>query len=314
MADIWVEKYRPHSIDSYIFKDEVLKKQVTKWIKEGELPGHLLLAGPPGCGKTSLALMILNELNVPKEDILMINGSLEGRVLDTLRGKITGFCDTLSLSGGKKYVIVDEFDYTGHHIQPAMRNFIEKYSPVARFIFTCNYPSKILDAIHSRTQLIHFENMNEESFLNKAMEILSAENIEYDPEHLVVFYEKTFPDFRKFLNELSSHVDNGKLMPYANASTGISTNNAIDEMISLIGAGKITQARQVVCESFDEQEYGELYRYFYDNLGIFSSDALKQAEIIIHIADYMYKDAIVADREINLAACFVKIMEVVDAP
>lgn len=301
---LWVDKYRPDSLDDFVVRDANLKESIKSWIEDGVLPGHMLFSGHSGTGKTTLAKLILKQFNVPKADILIINGSLE-RGIDLLRERLLGFCSTYSLSGGMKYILIDEADHLGHLTQPALRNFMEKYSEAVRFIFTCNHPNKIIPALHSRLQEITFKELDREEFLSKGLQILIDEEIEFEPDNVLEISEAVYPDLRKFINILQQNT-RAETLHYVKDDIS-TTKDYLLEMVALVADKKITEARILVCSQASEDEYEDIYNFLYKNLEMWgeSEDSICQALIIID--KYLYRDAIVGKREINLAACFAEL-------
>lgn len=304
--DLWVEKYRAKTLEEYVCKDENLRAKIQTWVDAGELPGHMLFAGHQGSGKTTLALLLVNVFNVPKNDVLFINGSLEGRNIDTLRDKIFNFCQTYSFGGGLKYVILDEADYLNQHsVQPALRSFMEKYSDVVRFILTCNYEQRIIAPLHSRLQTIQFKTLDKTEYMTRGIQVLIDEEVEFSPDDIEVYVEHSYPDLRKFINLLQHNTQNGELKPLTDDS-GVVADYLVD-MARLIQDGEITQARRLVCSQATEEDYTDIYKYLYSNLDLFGEDDTEQDEALLTIARYLKNDAVVADREINLAAMFVEL-------
>jgi len=303
---LWVEKYRPVELEDYVVRDNGLKEAIKSWIDNKSLPGNMLFSGHSGTGKTTLAKLILKQLGVPKADILTINGSNEGRKIDVLRDKIEGFCSTYSLSGGMKYVLIDEADYLNKEsVQPALRHVIERYEDNIRFIFTCNHPNKIMPALHSRLQEITFKELDKEEFLSRALQILLDEEIQFEPDDVVEISELTYPDLRKFINVLQQNTRAGTLHYVKDELS--TTKDYLLEMLPLIADGKLTEARLLVCSQASEDEYDDIYEFLYKNPEIWGEgeDSICQALIIID--KYLYRDAIVGKREINLAACFAEL-------
>jgi len=306
MADLWVEAYRPTSLDGYVFKNENVKEQVLAWLEAGEVPGHMLFSGPQGTGKTTLAKLLLKEFGIPGADILEINGSLEGRLIDTLREKIDKFCSTYSFGGGLRYVLMDEADYLNAlSVQPAMRNVMEKYADACRFIFTCNYPQKIIAPLHSRLQQIQFEKLDETEFTTRALEVLLAEGIDFDPDLIGSYVELAYPDLRKCINLMQQNSVTGTLKS-PDADTGATLDYIIDAT-ALITNGKINEARKLICSQVRDDDYPDVYKFAYNNLELWSDNLEKQEEAILIIAKYLNRDYGIDDREINLSACFVEL-------
>ena len=304
---LWVEKYRPQTVDEYVFRDERQKNQVKEWIKGGDITGNLLLSGIQGIGKTSLGQMILREIGVQEADILWLNASDDNSV-DTIRARVGNFITTMPF-GPYKYVFLDEADYLTHNSQAVLRGYMEKYTMTARFILTCNYPHKIMPAIHSRCQTMHLEKLNQDAFILRAIDILQKEGIDPDPDILNTFVLATYPDLRKCINSLQQNCSNGKLELPNEKDASIESDYMI-EMVELFKAGRINQARKLVCSKARPEEFDEIYRFLYQNLELWGDEG-KQEEAILIIRDGVYKHAIVADAEINLAATLVNLAKLV---
>ena len=302
---LWVEKYRPDMIDDCILPKST-KDIFQSIVDSGELP-NLLLFGTSGVGKTTVAKALCNQL---KCDWLMINGSDEGRMIDTLRTTISSYASTVSLSGGKKVIIIDEADYMNKDsVQPAMRGLIEEFSNNCRFIFTCNYKNRIIPALHSRCSVVDFKTAKEDKpllaqqFSSTVLKILDAEGIKYKPEIVAQLVVKFFPDFRRILNELQKHSVGGVINENVLNS---SSNENFNELIGFLKDGEFAKMRRWVAENIDN-DHVRLYRQIYDS--IFSNlqqRSLPQA--VLTIADYSYKSAFVADQEVNMVACLTELM------
>jgi len=303
---LWVEKYRPDTIDECVLPDST-KDTFQAIVDSGELP-NLLLFGTSGVGKTTVAKALCNQL---KCDWLMINGSDEGRLIDTLRTTISSYASTVSLSGGKKVIIIDEADYLNKEtVQPAMRNFIEQFSNNCRFIFTCNYENRMIPALHSRCSVVDFKIPKEEkpklaqTFSKSVLNILDGENIKYKPDVVAQLVVKYFPDFRRVLNELQKHSVGGTIRPDVLDS---SSDRTFDELIAALGKKDFTQMRKWVAQNIDN-DHARLYRQLYDSMFL---KMKKQSvpDAVLTIADYTYKSAFVADQEINMVACLTELMK-----
>ena len=301
---LWVEEYRPKTIDDCILPSS-LKTLFKSFIDKGEL-SNLLFSGTPGIGKTTVAKALCDQLNC---DWIMINGSEEGGI-DVLRDKIKNFASTVSLSGGKKVVILDEADYLNpQSTQPALRGFIEEFHKNCRFILTCNFKNRIIEPLHSRFSNIEFKiNPKDKPKLasklfERSIHILKENNVDYNDKVLAQLVKKHFPDFRKVINELqrysvSGSIDSGIL-------TNI-TNENLKSLMKLLKEKDFTETRKWVTQNLDNDPV-RIFRSIYDNL----YDSL-QPETIPHavliLADYQYKSAFVADQEINFTACLTEIM------
>lgn len=308
--DLWVEKYRPKTIKDYVFKNEQTKQQVSEWVANPEGKNisfpHLLFSGSPGVGKTTLAKMLINELGINRFDVLELNGSRETGV-DNLREKVIGFCSTFP-NGDYKVVLIDEADYLSQNAQACLRNEMERFSDSVRFILTCNLPHKIIGALHSRMQNFHFDALDMESFINRIIEILSLEQVEFDPDDLDLFINNSYPDLRKCINLLDQHTQNGKLTPL---HEGVATNlNYMEDAVGLFKARQFTAARKLIVSNADINDYEEIYRFLYRNLHLFSDTENGQGTAVVLIAKGLRNHAISADAEINLASCLVELSQI----
>jgi len=303
MKELWVEKYRPDTLDGYVFKDDHQKGQIENWIKDGSIP-HLLFSGNAGVGKTTLAKILLNKLGVQDSDVLYANGSKEGRKIEWV-DKLIMFCSTMPF-GDFKVVLIDEADYMNlHSVQPALRNLMEDYSHSVRFILTCNYPHKIMPAVHSRCQNLHIEKTDQTEFTARVATILVEENIEFDLDTLDAYVRSTYPDLRKCINNLQMNSIDGKLTIRDSSGVDDSSDYRV-EMVSLFKAGKISEARKLVCKQANPEEMEDIYRWMYDNIDVFGDDA-KQDKAILIIKQGLVDHAAVADQEINLAATLIRL-------
>ena len=308
MSDfLWVEKYRPKRIEDCILTEE-LKTTFTQFLKQKEIP-NLLLSGTAGTGKTTVARALCEELGA---DYIIINGSDEGRQIDTVRQKIKNFASTVSLTeqSNHKVVIIDEADYmNADSVQPALRNFIETFYKNCRFIFTCNYKNKIIPALHSRCTVIDFKITNGQVkktamlFMKRMELLLKEENIEFDKKVLAELIQKYYPDFRRTINELQRYsvrgtIDSGILFSISNEN--------IKELITSLKEKRFNDMRKWVVQNLDKEPshlFKMIYDSLYDNL-----DTKSIPQAILILAGYQYKAGFVADQEINMVACLTEIM------
>ena len=236
---LWVESYRPNTVEGYVFRDNHQKKQVATWIKEKSIP-HLLLSGAAGIGKTTLAKLLIHEIGIESYDVLEINASRTNSV-DDVRDKITNFVSMIPF-GPFKVVLLDEADYLSPNAQAALRGVMEQFSDTARFILTCNYPNRIIPAIHSRCQGFHFEKIDQNEFTARVATILVEENVDFDLDTLDTYVKVTYPDLRKCINMVQQNVNEGKLASPDQGDSGVADWKI--EMVALFKAGKIRAARQ----------------------------------------------------------------------
>ena len=307
MSDfIWVEKYRPKTIEECILPEQT-KKTFQDFLDKGEIP-NMLLAGPPGIGKTTVAKALCNELGA---DVYVINGSDEGRFLDTVRNNAKNFASTVSLTATAKHkvIIIDEADNTTNDVQLLLRASIEEFSGNCRFIFTCNYKNKIIEPLHSRCAVVEFGIKGRDkpalaaSFFKRLQEILVAEGIESDNKVLVELVNKHFPDWRRVLNECQRYSVGGKIDAGILATF---SDVAVNELIKNLKEKNFAEVRKWIVSNLDN-DTTVLLRRIYDSL----YDSLVPASIpaaVLVIAKYQYQGAFVADQEINMLACMTEIM------
>lgn len=301
MKKLWVEQYRPNTIEGYVFRDNHQRKQIETWIKEKSIP-HLLLSGSAGIGKTTLAKILINQLGIEEFDVLEINASRTNSV-DDVRDKITNFVQMIPF-GPFKVVLLDEADYLSPNAQAALRGVMEEYHATARFILTCNYPNRIIPALHSRCQGFHIEKTDQTEFTARVATILVEENVDFDLDTLDSYVRATYPDLRKCINMVQQNVHDDKLTAPNQGDAGEADWKF--EMVELFKAGKITDARKLLCGTIRSEEMEEVYRWLYDNLEIFG-DEPKQDSAVIVIKQALVDHTLVADSEINLAACLIKL-------
>jgi len=298
---LWVEKYRPKTISECILP-ESLKQTFQKIVDSGELP-NMLLTGTAGLGKTTVAKAMCNELNL---DWIIINGSEEGNI-DTLRGKIKQFASTVSLQGGYKVVILDEADYLNpQSTQPALRGFIEEFSNNCRFILTCNFKNRIIEPLHSRCGVYEFNTSKKdmvklaENFFERAKFILNNEGVEYDEKVIPPIIIKHAPDWRRILNELQRH----SVLGFVGVSDSVSIG--YDDLFQYLKEKDFKKMRSWVVNNIDT-DAAAIFRAIYDRM----YDKLEPSSIpqlVLILADYQYKNAFVADHELNVVACLTEVM------
>jgi len=301
MKELWVEKYRPKDLSGYVFRDDHQRKQIETWIKDQSIP-HLIFSGSAGIGKTTLAKILVHQLGIEDYDVLEINASRTNSV-DDVRDKITNFVQMIPF-GPFKVVLLDEADYLSPNAQAALRGVMEEYHATSRFILTCNYPNRIIPAIHSRCQGFHVERTDQTEFTARVATILVEENVEFDLETLDSYVKVTYPDLRKCINMVQQNVNEDKLNAPNKGDAGEADWKF--DMVSLFQAGKINEARKMLCGKLRAEEMEEVYRWLYDNLSIFGEEQ-KQDSAILIIKQGLVDHTICVDSEVNLAATLVKL-------
>ena len=301
---LWVEKYRPKTITDTILPDN-LKSTFQEFVNQKNIP-NLILAGPAGCGKTTVARAMLEELEC---DYIIINGSMNGNI-DTLRNEIKNFASAVSLAGGRKYVILDEADYlNGNSTQPALRNFMEEFSKNCGFILTCNYKNRIIEPLHSRCSVIDFKITKKElpplaqQFMRRVCNILTTEGIEFDKAVVAEVLKKHFPDWRRVLNELQRYSATGKI------DSGILVNLqevTLKTLMTFLKERDYTNMRKWVAENIDN-DANAMYRMIFDQANQYITKDTIPAVVLI-VGKYQYQHAFAADAEINLVCCLTEIM------
>ena len=301
---LWVEKYRPTSIDACILPNS-LKDSFSEFVKNKHIP-NLILSGGPGIGKTTVAKAMVEEIGATW---MMINGSEESGI-DVLRTKIKNFASTVSLEGGRKYIILDEADYLNpQSTQPALRGFMEEFHKNCGFILTCNYKNRLIEPLHSRCSVVDFiiakgdKPKLASDFFNRVKMILSDENVKFDQKVVAELLNKYFPDWRRILNELQRYSASGQI------DAGILVNLSevnINELMEALKRQEFTNVRKWIVNNLDNDPvriYRRIYDSLYDNI-----DKSTIPHAVVILAEYSYKSAFVADQEINLLACFTEIM------
>jgi DNA polymerase III delta prime subunit len=303
MKELWVEKYRPATVDGYVFVDQTQREQVESWIRDRSIP-HLMLSGPAGTGKTTLAKLLINEMGVDSFDVLQANGSKEARKMEWV-DKLISFCQTMPY-GQFKIVLIDEADYMNpHSVQPALRNLMEDYSQSVRFILTCNYPNRIIPPIHSRCQGFHIVKTDHTEFTARVATVLVNEGVEFDLDILDTYVRATYPDMRKCLNLLQPNSQSGRLA--APTETDRAQQDWRLDCVELFKRGQVRQARTLLCQSVEAEEVNEVFRWMYDNLDLWSTTPEGQDDAIVIIRNGAANISLVTDQEINLSATLIEL-------
>ena len=305
MKELWTEKYRPSTLTDYVFRDDAQRKQVQGWVDSKTIP-HLLFSGAPGTGKTTLAKVLINMLDIDEYDVLEINASRENSV-ENVRDKITNFVQTMPF-GEFKVVLLDEADYISPNGQAALRGVMETYASSSRFILTCNYPNKVIPALHSRCQGFHIEKIDHTEFTARIATVCVEEGVEIDIDTLDSYVKATYPDLRKCLNLCQMNTVDGKLVkPNEGDSATADYKLAV---VDLFKQGKILEARKMLCSQVRPEEMDELFRWMYDNLELWGSTQEQKDAAILIIAKGLRNIPMVADQEINLAATLVELTQI----
>jgi replication factor C small subunit len=305
MQELWTEKYRPLVVDDYVFRDDAQKKQVQSWVDSGAIP-HLLFSGAPGVGKTTLAKILINALEIDEYDVLEINASRENSV-DTIRDKITGFVQTMPF-GSFKIVLLDEADYISPNGQAALRGVMETYAQTARFVLTCNYPNRVIPALHSRCQGFHIEKIDITEFTARVATVAVTENVKIDIDTLDSYVKATYPDLRKCLNLVQMNTVDGVLQSPQESDSATADYKL--QMVDLFKSGKIREARKLLTSQVRPDEMEDLFRWMYDNLELWSDTEEGQDSAILIIRNGLVNHSLVSDPEINLSATLVELGQI----
>ena len=299
--ELWVEKYRPSTVGDYVFRDQAQRDQVNGWVKDKSIP-HLLFSGHAGIGKTTLAKVLCNELEINEYDLLEINASRTNSVED-VRDKIVNFVQMIPF-GDFKVVLLDEADYLSPNAQAALRGVMEEYHTTSRFILTCNYPNRIIPALHSRCQGFHIAKIDQTEFTARVAEILITEGVTPNLDTLDTYVKATYPDLRKCINTVQMNIQDNSLLKPNEGDTGEADWKL--DMVELFKAGKINDARKLLCGAVRSEEMEEIYRWLYDNIELFGNEA-QQDQAVLIIKQGLVDHTLVADPEINLAATLIRL-------
>ena len=300
---LWTERYRPQTIEDYVFKDDSQREQVVSWVKAKEIP-HLLFSGAAGIGKTTMALLLINLLEIDPYDVLVVNASRENGV-DFIRDKIHPFCQTMPF-GTMKIVLLDEADRISPSGQDALKATMEEFSACVRFILTSNHPKKVLPPLHSRCQGTHFEKIDHTEFTARVATILVTENVVFDLDTLDIYVKATYPDLRKCINSIQQNSTTGTLKMPSAADKAVLDYKI--EFVRLFKAGKVREARTLFCSSATSEDPDDVIVWCYNNLDLWSDSEEGQDEAILIIRNALVNTSFCADFEINMAAMMTELI------
>lgn len=305
MKELWTEKYRPSTIDGYVFTDPAQREQIEYFIQEKSIP-HLLFTGPAGTGKTTLAKILVNSLDIDPYDFMQVNASRDNGV-DFLKSKIENFVSTIPF-GDLKIVLLDEADYLSHNAQAILRGLMETYQSQARFILTANLAHKIINPLKSRCQQIIIDKTDQTEFTSRAATVLLSEGIDFDLDTLDSYVKATYPDLRSCLKLLQTNSVSGKLTISKTSSSSGSIDHKL-EVIELFKRGQIKEARTLLCTHTTPDEMEEVFRWLYNNLDFWGDTDEKQDQAVLIIRKGLVNHAIIADPEINLSATLIELSQ-----
>lgn len=304
---LWVEDYRPQTIEEYVWRDDRQKQQVLGWLQSGALP-HIMFSGHQGTGKTALALLLLKLLGIPKSDILIIYASRE-RKIDEVQDKVMNFINQWALGPtGIKYVLFDEADAMTPLAQKFLRSEMEVNHAHCRFVLTCNYPKKIIGPIASRLQGFHIEALDYNDYVARAGEILTKENVKFDVDVLLEYATTAYPDLRKLIGNLQQNSQSGTLEPFKEDE--VEAKDYIFDMVDLFKQKRFLEARKLIVDQAQLEDYEEIYRFFYKNLSMWGDDDAKQDDALLIIRQGLLNHGIIADPELNLSATLVQLSRI----
>ena len=302
IAKLWVERYRPKTINEYVFKNAKQRSIVEGWIKDGSIP-HLLLHGGAGTGKTTLAKVLVHELGVQEADFMYINASRDNGI-ELIRERVTRFASSMPW-GDFKIILLDEADYVSPAGQAALRGVMEEYESVVRFILTCNYVNRITIPVKSRCQEFFISNQDQDDFTARLAEILIAENVEFDLDTIDTYVRATYPDLRKTINAVQQNIAHDKLSPPEESSGSTADWRLL--MVSQFREKKLREARTTICNNATPEEFEDMFKFLYRNLEFFGEGPDEQDAAVVIIRNGMVKHTQVADPEINFSATMIEL-------